>query len=200
MALAAILDAAGARILNPYSAVVKIKSKILSSRLLSDCQIPVPDAFVANDAASLATLLSRGPIIIKPLFGGSRGRGVEIVSSLSELPQTDDGAFFVQSYHQPDGKDYKLYRIGSRVFGVRRVWPARTLEDKLGEAFEPSREMIDITMRSGDAFGIDLYGLDIITSGGRSYVVDINSFPGFKGIPDAGRHLAEYITEFMEKQ
>ena len=199
MALAALLDAGGARILNPYDTVVKIKSKILSSRLLSDAGIPVPDAFVANDTASLAQLLSRNPIVIKPLFGGSRGRGVEIVRSIDELPQTEDGAVFVQSYHQPDGKDYKLYRIGSRVFGVRRVWPALTLEDKRGEAFEPSSEMIDITLRCGDAFGIDLYGIDIITSGGRPYVVDINSFPGFKGIPEAGRYLADYITEYTEK-
>jgi ribosomal protein S6--L-glutamate ligase len=199
MALAAILDAADAQILNRYDAVVKIKSKILSSRLLSDAGIPVPDAFVANDTASLAPLLSRNPIVIKPLFGGSRGRGVEIVHSIDELPQSDDGAFFVQSYHQPDGKDYKLYRIASKVFGVRRVWPARTLEEKLGEPFDPSQEMIDITMRCGEAFGINLYGIDIITSGGRPYVVDINSFPGFKGIPEAGRYLADYITEYLEK-
>jgi len=195
MELAATLDAAGARILNPYNAVVKIKSKVLSSRLLSDAGVPVPDAFVVKDTRSLKPLAERGALVLKPLFGGSQGRGVRIVRSVEDLPESDGDALFVQTWHEPDGRDHKMYRIADKVFGVRRVWPARSLEDKLGEVFEPPKEMIDITLQCGDPFGVDLYGLDIIVSKGKPYVVDINSFPGFKGVPDAGRHLANYLME-----
>jgi glutathione synthase/RimK-type ligase-like ATP-grasp enzyme len=38
-----------------------------------------------------------------------------------------------------------------------------------------------------------LYGVDLITSGGKPYVVDINTFPGFKGVPNAEDLLAEHI-------
>ena len=58
--------------------------------------------------------------------------------------------------------------------------------------------MREITRRCGEAFGIDLYGVDIIYSAGSPYVVDINSFPGFKGVPDAGAHLAEYIAALLD--
>lgn len=53
--------------------------------------------------------------------------------------------------------------------------------------------MRDVTLRCGDAFGVDLYGLDIIMNDGKPWVVDINTFPGFKGVPDAGRRLGDYI-------
>jgi glutathione synthase/RimK-type ligase-like ATP-grasp enzyme len=42
-----------------------------------------------------------------------------------------------------------------------------------------------------------LYGVDLITSGGKPYVVDINTFPGFKGVPNAAELLAAFIEEAM---
>jgi ribosomal protein S6--L-glutamate ligase len=79
------------------------------------------------------------------------------------------------------------------VFGVKRVWPVRSFEDKLGEPFTITPELREIALRCGTAFGLELYGLDIIISDGRPYVVDISSFPGFKGVPDAALRLADYI-------
>ena len=74
------------------------------------------------------------------------------------------------------------------------MWPVRSYEEKLGQPFTITPELRDIALRSGEAFGIDLYGLDIIESAGRPYVVDMSSFPGFKGVPDAALRLADYIS------
>jgi glutathione synthase/RimK-type ligase-like ATP-grasp enzyme len=79
---------------------------------------------------------------------------------------------------------------------VRRVWPPKTLEDKLGEPFDVSAEMHDVALRCGRAFDVGLYGVDLITSDGKPYIVDINTFPGFKGVPNAAALLAEYILKF----
>src|SRR3989449_10140344 len=80
-----------------------------------------------------------------------------------------------------------------QIFGVKRVWPARTYEQNLGEPFTITPELHNISLRCGRAFGIDLYGLDIIENNGKPYVVDVSSFPGFKGVPDAALRLADYI-------
>jgi ribosomal protein S6--L-glutamate ligase len=103
------------------------------------------------------------------------------------------GPVFAQRYHEPQGRDRKIYVIGGQVFGVKRVWPVRSFEDKLGEPFTITPELRAIALRAGAAFGLELYGLDVIISGGRPYVVDISSFPGFKGVPDAALRLADYI-------
>lgn len=74
-----------------------------------------------------------------------------------------------------------------------RVWPARTYEEKVGEPFTITPELRDLALRCGRAFGLELFGIDLIISSGQPYVVDVNSFPGFKGVPDAALRLADYI-------
>ena len=60
-------------------------------------------------------------------------------------------------------------------------------------------ELADIARRCGQAFGVELYGVDIIESGGRPYVVDVASVPGYKGVPDAPARLARHILAVAER-
>jgi glutathione synthase/RimK-type ligase-like ATP-grasp enzyme len=48
-------------------------------------------------------------------------------------------------------------------------------------------------VRCGRAFGIDLFSIDVVFSQGQPYVVDINKFGSYMGVPDAPRLLADYI-------
>src|SRR5256885_6939520 len=56
-----------------------------------------------------------------------------------------------------------------------------------------SAELRDFAFRCGRAFGVELYGVDIIESGGVPYVVDVGVTPGYKGVPDAPRLVARYL-------
>src|SRR5437773_2569782 len=82
---------------------------------------------------------------------------VHVIREPAELADLDldPGPLFVQRYHPPDRLDYKMYCIGERVCGVRRVWPARTYEEKLGEAFEPDEELCRIARACARAIGAD---------------------------------------------
>jgi ribosomal protein S6--L-glutamate ligase len=195
LGLAGVLHAAGAKIINPYPTVVAMRDKIVSTKMLQSANVPLPETWFASKPEQLTRLLEEGPIVVKPFWAASQGRGVQIVKTEDELSTviTEDGVVFAQRYYQPDGRDHKLYVIGDRVFGVRRVWPPKTLEDKLGEPFEVPDEMREVALGCGRAFGVGLYGVDLITSGGKPYVVDINTFPGFKGVPNAAGLLAEQI-------
>jgi ribosomal protein S6--L-glutamate ligase len=86
-----------------------------------------------------------------------------------------------------------MYCIGERVCGVRRVWPARTFEEKLGESFEPDEELCRIARDCAAAIGADIFGFDVVFSEGRPFVVDLSGFPGFRGVPDAPALLAGEI-------
>lgn len=195
ISFAGLLHLAGANLLNPYPVVAMMKDKVLATSILLTAEVPLPETFMAARPKQLGELLAGGPLVVKPYWGGSQGRGVRIVEKPEELDdmEADQGLIFAQRYHKPEGRDHKIYCIGGQIFGVMRVWPARTYEEKLGEPFTVSPEMSEIALRCGRAFGIDLYGLDIVVSDGQPYVVDINTFPGFKGVPDAARHLADYI-------
>src|SRR5213078_4190172 len=142
--------------------------------------------------------LEEGPLVIKPYQEGGQ---VKIVRTPAELAQVELGRdpVFAQRYHPPQGRDCKIYAIGGQLFGVKKVFPRRTEEEKFGEPFTLSPELRDIALRCGEAFGIDLYGVDIIESAGVPYVVDMCSIPGFKGVPDAIGLLAQYFYRAAER-
>ena len=200
MSMAGALHAIHARIINPYPVATTLRDKIVSERILREAGVPTPETFVADRAEHLAPLLEGGPLVIKP-YRGSRGRGVRVVWDIDELDDiaSTDGPLFAQRYRKPEGLDRKIYCIGGQIFGVERVWPALTYEAKVGRPFTITPELRDITLRCTRAFGVDLLGLDVIVSGGRPYVVDVNSFPGFKGVPDAALRLADYIFSAAER-
>ena len=112
---------------------------------------------------------------------------------------TATGPIFAQRYHEPTGRDRKLYCMRGQLFGVKRVWPVRSYDDKLDESFTVTPELREIALRAAEAFGIDLFGLDIVLSEGRPYVVDVNPFPGFKGVPDAALRLADYLYDALRR-
>jgi ribosomal protein S6--L-glutamate ligase len=196
LSIAGALDAAGAVILNPYRVAVACRNKVVASQLLRAAGVPLPEAYVAGHLDQLRPLLETGPLVVKP-YRGSQGRGVRLVRTPDELVAEShgEGPVFAQRYYEPVGRDRKIYRIGDQIFGVKRVWPARTYEEKLGEAFPVDAELRDLALRLGAALGITLYGFDVVQTEQGPYVVDFSPFPGFKGVPDAAALLADYIYD-----
>jgi len=200
LSLAGALHELGAVMVNPYPVSAALRDKVIASRILQAAGVPTPDTYLASHPDQLLPLLDSGPLVIKP-YQGSGGHHVRIVRTGAELAGTDCGRepVFAQRYHNNDGRDRKIYAIGGQLFGVKKVFPRRTEEEKQGELFMLSPELREITLQCGRAFGIDLYGVDIIESEGTPYVVDMCSIPGFKGVPDAPRLLAQYFYAAAER-
>jgi ribosomal protein S6--L-glutamate ligase len=192
LSMAGALDAAGGQVLNPYAPATMMRDKLVSVRVLQAAGVPVPETHVTSSPRLLAELLEGGPLAVRA-WRASRGNGVQVVWDAEDLEGLGDGPFLAQRYDRSDALDRKLYCIGGQLFGVLRRWPARTYEEKLGEAFTITPELRDIAMRCGAAFGVDLFGIDLISCDGRPCVVDVKSFPSFKGVPDAALRLADYI-------
>lgn len=201
LSLAGALHSRGARIFNPYPVAVACRDKVVATRTLLAAGLPVPQTWVTTRPAELAPLLADGPLVVKP-SDGSEGRGVTVVHGVDELP-TDvvtGPPLIAQRYHRPDGRDRKLYSIGGQVFGVLRNWPVRSYEDKLGRPLAVSPELRDLVRRTGEAFGIDTFGVDVVYSDDRPWVVDVSAFPGFKGVPDAALRLADHLYAVARQQ
>jgi len=200
LSLAGALHELGAAIVNPYPVSAALRDKIIASRILQAAGIRTPATYVASHPDQLVPLLDLGPLVIKP-YQGAGGHHVRIIRSPAELGEVNCGRepVFAQRYHANDGRDRKIYAIGGRLFGVKKVFPRRTEEEKLGEPFTLTPELRELAVSCGRAFGIDLYGVDIIESEGTPYVVDMCSIPGFKGVPDALRLLVQYFFAAAER-
>ncbi len=199
-AYGATLHALGAPTFNPFPIVQMIRNKIVTLRLLIEHGVPVPATFVSADAERLAPLLDDGPIVVKP-YMGSRGIGVARVTDRQELlAAAGPPPILAQRFHQSDdGLDRKISMIGGEVFGVKRMFPLRTYEDKLGTPLEIDDETREIASKISGALGIDLFSFDIVLSGGKPWVVDVGSFGSLMGIPNAAAMVADRITRACEE-
>jgi len=196
LSLAGVLHAQGARILNPYPSCMVVQNKIMASRLLRAAGVPAPDCWVTGDLRLLRRVARERPLIIKPYLG-HRGQGLRIIHSAAELrsippPQTP---VLVQEYIEGNREDLKVYVAGEQVNAVRKVFsPTSFTRDGRPTAVDP--EVREIALRCGRALGVGLYGMDLVESKGRIWVVDVNTFPGYKGVPKAASQIAEYIEGF----
>ena len=200
LSLAGMLHAAGAATVAPYPVAAMLRNKVISTQMLMAAGVRVPATYVTNEAVNLAPVLDDGPLVLKP-YTGSDGRGVRVLWDADDLIglSAHDGPLFAMRYHPADGRDRKIYCVGGQLFGVKRAWPVRSYDDKLGEAFTLDDELREMALACGRAFGIDLFGVDVIFSNGRPWVVDMSSFPGFKGVPDAALRLADYIYDAADR-
>ena len=200
VSIAGVLHSQGAAIVNPYPVTLTLNDKIVAFRILQRAGAPVPDTFVTSQPTTLAPLLETGLLIVKPIHGWD-GHGVRVISRAGELADLPAGKepVFAQRYIAPEGSELKMFAIGGRVFGVRREVQLHAKDGRPGEPFTPAAELCRVVLRCGEAFGIDLYGVDVIERDGTPYVVDMNSIPGFKGVPDAPLRVSRYLYAAAER-
>jgi len=200
LSVAGALHAQGATIVNPYPVTLALADKIVAFRILQRAGAPTPETYVTSHVDSFAPLLETGPLIVKPVRGWD-GHGVRIIARASELADLPPGKepLFAQRYIPPQGPELKMFSIGGRVFGVKTEVQRGAKAGHQREPFTPTPELRRIVLRCGEAFGIDLFGVDIIERDGTQYIVDMNSFPGFRGVPDGIARVARYLYQAAER-
>ena len=172
----------------------------MAARRLRAAGIPTPASWVTGDLALLHPIIEERPLIIKP-YRGHRGAGIHLVRNAAELAALPPFAdlMLIQEFIPGTGEDLKVYVIGEEVFAVRKEF-SPTSFTRAGRPVPVSAEVRDIALRCGHAFGLGLYGLDIIESPTGPVVIDLNYFPGYKGVPNAASLIANYIEDYATGQ
>jgi ribosomal protein S6--L-glutamate ligase len=148
----------------------------------------------------MAGELRRGSLIVKP-YTGHRGAGVSVVDDLESLTAAlaeVQGPMLVQEHIPGPGEDLKVYVVGEQVFAVRKPF-SETSFAVPGRPVRVDAEVRELALRAGRALGLGLFGLDVIESPDGPVVVDANYFPGYKGVPDAGTLIGEYIDQHARR-
>jgi ribosomal protein S6--L-glutamate ligase len=196
LSLAGILHAQGARLLNPYPSCLVAQNKIVVSHILRAAGVPAPDCWVTGDLRLLRPIVEERPVILKP-YRGHRGHGVEIVRTVEELARImpPESPVLVQAYIEGTGEDLKVFVVGDEVFAVRKTFSPTSFAEP-GRPAPVSAEVRRIALRCGQLFGLGLYGLDLIENTTGVWVVDLNTFPGYKGVPHIALRIADYIEGY----
>jgi ribosomal protein S6--L-glutamate ligase len=160
--------------------------------------VPAPRSWVTGDLSLLRSLAEETTLIIKPHLG-HRGAGIHFVrnpNDLAKIPQPES-PIIIQEFIEGTGEDLKIYVVGEEVFGVKKPFSESSFTVP-GRPVPISDEVRQLSLRVGKICGLGLYGLDIIESPRGPYVVDVNFFPGYKGVPDVAPLIADYIDGYAQ--
>src|SRR5579864_4734690 len=91
-----------------------------------------------------------------------------------------------------------MWVIDRQIFAARRRTPLEPDAPKEDIVIAPQdlpQEWADITREIGRVFDLRLYGVDLLVTNTGPMIVDVNSFPGFRGVPGADSALVELVEK-----
>jgi ribosomal protein S6--L-glutamate ligase len=193
LSLATAIEALGAKVLNRADASAAVKDRIVAAAVLHRAGIRTPRSLAASQPGLLASHLNSGPLILKA-HRGYHGAGLTVVDRPDALPApgSDTDVVFAQRYLEGARADLKVFAIGDEIFGVRKSFSPDSIL-RYGDPEPISADIEQMARACGQAFNLQLYSLDVAEADDGPYVVDMNYFPGYRGVPNAARRLADYI-------
>jgi ribosomal protein S6--L-glutamate ligase len=185
---------------NESQAIARSRDKLRSLQLLSrhDIGIP-PTAFVRRkeDVRSAIRKVGGAPVILK-LLEGTQGMGVILAETVKSAESVLDAMhslkqnLLIQAFiEEAAGTDYRAIVVGQRVVAamarqaaegefrsnLHRGGTARAVE--LDPAFART------AVQAAEVLGLNIAGVDLLSSREGPMVIEVNSSPGLEGIEKA---------------
>lgn len=205
------LEQKGALVVNSWASSVACQDRVLMAQRMHEAHLPWPRtwhytslASLLADEAFLATLAF--PVIVKSYYS-HRGDLVDFARNRAALEALaadwSQEPIVLQEYAQSDGWDIKLWVIDRQIFAARRrtpLEPDAPQEDILIAPQDLPHEWAAITLEIGRVFNLRLYGVDLLVTNNGPMIVDVNSFPGFRGVPGADDALVELVETLARER
>jgi glutathione synthase/RimK-type ligase-like ATP-grasp enzyme len=207
--VARVLEQQGALVVNSWASSVACQDRVLMAQRMHEAKLPWPDTISFE---SLGALVSNTPflahmsfpVILKSRFS-HRGDLVAFVRSKEHLEELArhwrEEPVVLQEYAAGDGWDIKLWVIDQQIFAARRrtpLEPDASKEDFGIPADELPADWAHIALDIGRVFNMRLYGADLLMTVKGPLIVDVNGFPGFRGVPGADRALVNLVEKLVQ--
>lgn len=205
--------ALGIPTVNRPQAIELVRNKIAMQSMLAGHDLPLPRTWFARDPHLFAGLpADRYPLVVKP-FDGDGSAGLALLTGPRDIdllppPAGRHGLYLAQEYLETDGYDIKLYGIGSRVWAVRKGSPVRfdgpgpaAVADTVpAELVTVDPRLRDIALTCGRACRLDLWGVDVALTPAGPVVIEVNDFPTYSAVPEAGPAIAAQVLATLRMQ
>jgi glutathione synthase/RimK-type ligase-like ATP-grasp enzyme len=118
---------------------------------------------------------------------------------------------YIQEFIESDGMDRKIYVVGDDIFGIMRENPiyiylknnvdSINVDEIERETFEVSESMKTLAQIISRELHLKIFGFDLIKpiDEEKYYLVDLNDFPGLRGIKNIEKILSDYIRNLIKK-
>src|SRR3984957_19245510 len=106
----------GVVVWNDARAIERCVDKSMTSFLLAQAGVPTPPTWTMEPAEAVRALVereaSRGPLVLKPLFG-AQGKGLRLIRRSEDLPGPDEvaGVYYLQRFQSNGTQNFTDYRL-----------------------------------------------------------------------------------------
>ncbi len=209
--LAHDLEQHGALVVNSWESSLACQDRVRMAQRMDEAHLPWPHTWHFSSLDQLlappdALAMLSFPLIIKSYYS-HRGDLVGKVHSIEEIqalaPKWSAEPIVLQEFAAGDGWDIKLWVIDQHIFAARRRTP---LDENASKEDFPIAEKdlppdwAHITHEIGRIFNLHLYGVDLLITEHGPIIVDVNSFPGFRGVPGADSALVALVERLGEER
>lgn len=194
--------AAGAATVNDHRAIRLARDKAVAASRARAAGIPFPRTWFASRSALLEQLpASAYPLVVKPNNGSSCESIVRVdrAEDLAALDIDDSGHLLAQPYLPNPGYDVKLYNTGDEVFAAVKKSPLHPGAPVVEQPVPVTPELRALALAVGRAFGLDIYGIDVVETPQGWMVLDVNDFPSFGRVPQAAERLARTVLRLARQ-
>jgi ribosomal protein S6--L-glutamate ligase len=198
LSLLAAASAVGHVAINQPEAIRMVRDKAVAAAVCRRYDIPFPLTYFASRRELLAQVpFEAYPLVVKPA-NGSSNENVQRFDTPAALAEADlgvlDGTFMLaQPYEDNPGHDLKVYCAGRQIFATVQpspLHPEGVRQGSLVPLDESLRRLVTSVRR---AFGLSVFGIDVVESPHGWVVLDVNDFPSFRLVPDAPAVVAETV-------
>jgi glutathione synthase/RimK-type ligase-like ATP-grasp enzyme/FixJ family two-component response regulator len=212
LGILAAASALGVVAINTPESIELVRNKIAMHGVLQEHQLPLPKTWFASDVKAFRSLpLDCFPLVVKP-YDGDGSAGLALLTRPEDvglLPRLEGrrALYLAQEFLETDGWDLKLYGIGNRVWAVRKPSPIgfpepgpalRGMESKVeAERIEIDARLRDIALTCGRACGLELWGVDVAMTPRGPYIIEVNDFPTYSAVPEAGALIAQHVLALI---
>lgn len=200
--------------LNESVAIGRSRDKLRALQILARAGVGLPVTAFAHGprhAEEVVTEVGGAPVVIK-LLEGSQGMGVilaETQASAKSIIEAFSAAnvnILVQEFvREAAGADVRALVIGGRIVAsMKRMGRKDEFRSNLHRGGKP--EKVELTteeqitaLKSVDAIGLNVAGVDMLRSSRGPLVMEVNASPGIEGMERAtGIDVAGAMIEFLE--
>jgi len=200
LAMLAYAETAHLLTINTRAATEQVRSKAEMAVALERAGVPSAPTVLASDVAVVAGLSEDWfPLLLKPTYGDN-SQGLRLIRRRDDLWDVHwpEQLVVAQRYLPNDGFDLKFYVCGDRVFATRKPSPFNGDRSAVAQPFKPEAALVDLALRCGRVFGLDVYGVDTVETADGVAVLEVNEFPNFTAVAGAACTIADYILARAE--
>lgn len=204
------LENLGKKVLNPAIAIERCADKFYTCSLLEDAGVSVPRTVAAeNYADAMGAFSEFKDVVVKPLFG-SLGVGMlrvdnrDLAYRVFKALEFGHNVYYIQEFIPHQNEDIRTFVVGDEVVAsmkrVGRTWKTNVSRGAEVQPHNPSDELNEISLKAAKVLGCEYAGVDLIESGGKYYVTEVNAIPGWTGLQSVARvNIAEKIVNHLLK-